>query len=214
MPGAEGAGERACHHVDGAGIAHLGAKAGGGQGMGRAGHAFGPADKGQIGIAKHERLRTRNDGLKSRSAKAVDVHGGCAFGDACLHGGDAGQIHVARFGIDDMAKDRGANGGGIDPGAGDGGLCGSGGEVDGGNACQRSAEGADGGACAGMWMSVMVAPCPVDLRTGGPMLRQTWHALRADAAMTSRCGDRVAGVIDRPDRAEDICAVFSFARLS
>ena len=53
----EGAGQRAGHHVDGAGIAHLLAKAGGGQDVGSAGHAFRPADKGQIGIAQHQRLR-------------------------------------------------------------------------------------------------------------------------------------------------------------
>jgi hypothetical protein len=86
-------------------------EAGGGQGVGGAGHAFRPAHQRDVGIAQHQRLRARDHGLQTGPAEAVDVHRGGGFGHACLHGGDTGQVHVARFGVDDMAEDGGADGG-------------------------------------------------------------------------------------------------------
>lgn len=149
MPGPERAGKRPGHHVDGAGIAHLGAKARSGQRMGRARHAFRPTHERCIGIAQHERLRTRNDGLQAGAAEAVDVHRRGGFRHAGLHCGNARQVHVAWFGVDDMAEDRRADGGGVQSRAGNGFACRRGGKVDGRDGGERSAEGADGGARAG-----------------------------------------------------------------
>jgi hypothetical protein len=51
-----------------------------------------------------QRLHDRHDGLRARSAEAVDVHRGHRVGHARAHRGHAGEVHVARFGVDDVAE--------------------------------------------------------------------------------------------------------------
>jgi hypothetical protein len=109
VPGAERAGQRAGHHVQRAGVAHLLPPARGGQGIGRAAHAFRPAGQRNLGIPQHQRLICRDNRLRARSAQPVHVHRRSALGHPRLHRRDAGQIHVARLGVDDMAEDHSAD---------------------------------------------------------------------------------------------------------
>ena len=149
VAGAERAGQRAGHHVDGPGVAHLLAPAGGGQDVGRTAHALGPADKGEVGIAQLQGLGARYDGLHARPAQPVDVHRGHAVGDARLHRSDAAQVHVAGFGVDDMAHHDAADLAALDPGAVQCRTDGDGGDVDRGHPGQAAAKAADGGADGG-----------------------------------------------------------------
>ena len=104
--------------------------------------------KAKIGITQHQGLHDRHDGLRARPAQPVDVHRGRRLWHARLHRGDAAKVHVARFGVDDMAKGdmadlRAFHAGAFQRGLGDGGT-----KVDGGRSGQRAAESADGGAGA------------------------------------------------------------------
>ena len=84
MAGAEGAAQRAGHHVERPRIPHLLPEARGLKDIGRTAHAFGPARQREIGIPQHQRLRRRHDGLRARSAKTVDVHRGRPVRDTRL----------------------------------------------------------------------------------------------------------------------------------
>ena len=104
MARAKGAVQCAKHHVECFDIPHLLAPTLCLHDIGCAAHILCAASQSKICIAKHQGLRHRDDGLQTRSAKAIDVHGRRLVRDASLHGGDPGQIHIARFGVDDMTK--------------------------------------------------------------------------------------------------------------
>ena len=104
VAGAEGAVQRAQHHVQSADVTHLGAPALIGHDIGRPAHAFGATRQRELCITQHQRLHSRNDGLRTRAAQTVHVHGGRRVGHTGLHRSDPAEIHVARFGVDDMAE--------------------------------------------------------------------------------------------------------------
>ncbi|MNQ74574.1 hypothetical protein D3C85_893340 [compost metagenome] len=97
-------GEGADHHVDHAGVAHARAEAHRRGGVGRAAHAVGTAGDGDLGIAEQDALGGADDGLQARTAQAVDGQGGGLLADAALQGDDARDVHVDRFGMDDVAE--------------------------------------------------------------------------------------------------------------
>ena len=96
-------------------IAHLLAPAGGGYGIGGAAHGLGAAGQTVIRIAQLQRLHDRNDRLRAGAAKPVDVHRRHRFRHPGLHRGDAGEVHVARLGVDDVAEDHVADLSALDP---------------------------------------------------------------------------------------------------
>ena len=101
--------QRAQHHVQGFDIAHLLAPALRRNNKGAARHRFGTASQREVGVTQHQRLHRRNDGLCTRAAQAVHIHRGRSIGHSCLHRRHARQIHVARFGVDDMPKHNGSD---------------------------------------------------------------------------------------------------------
>ena len=148
MAGAERAGERAHHHVDGRSVAHLLAPAGGRQAVGPARHALGTAGEAEFRIAVGERLDHRDDCLGARAAEPVDVHRGGLIRHAGIDGRGTREIHVARLGVDDMAVDHVADLARLDAGALHRRLRGMGRQRDRRSASKAPAEGADRGARA------------------------------------------------------------------
>jgi len=76
------------------------------QQVARAAHVFGPAGERDVGIPKQDRLRGRNDGLQSRTAKPVQRQRRRRVGHACPNSGDPRQIHVFRRRVDHVAEYR------------------------------------------------------------------------------------------------------------
>ena len=146
VAGAEGAVERAQHHVERADVAHLGAPALVRDDEGRARHVLGAARQREIGVAQHQGLHRRDDGLRAGPAEPVDVHRGGGVGNARLHRGDPAQVHVARFCVDDVAKDHVADLVSLDARALQRGFGDNGAQRDGRGAGETAAESADGGA--------------------------------------------------------------------
>ena len=110
--------QRGQHHVDHRGVAHAGAPARAGGEVAGTAHAFGPAADGDVGIAQQDRLRGAEDRLQAGAAQPVHRQAGRVLGDAAIQRGDAGEIHVACLGVDDVAEHHMADVLAIDLGAG------------------------------------------------------------------------------------------------
>ena len=149
MTRAKGAVQRAQHHIAGLDVAHLGAPTLVLHDIGRPAHAFGPTGKPEIGIAQHQALHNGNDRLRAGPAQAVHVHCWGGFGHAGLHCGDAGQIHIARIGVDHMAEHDRSDLPAFDPGTVQRGFGDHGPQIDRRGSGEAAAKGANRGAGTG-----------------------------------------------------------------
>ena len=93
------------HHVDHAGVAHSRAPAHPRRQIASAAHAFRPAGDGDVGVTEGDRLGGGDDRLKTGAAQPVQSQGWRVLGDTGVERGDAGQVHVLRLGVDDVAED-------------------------------------------------------------------------------------------------------------
>ncbi|MNF40926.1 hypothetical protein D3C84_219380 [compost metagenome] len=91
------------HVVDGLHVTHASAPAGARQQVRATAHGFGTGGDDRTGVAEHQALGGRDDGLQARTAQAVDVEGRGFLGNAGIHGGDAGQVSITGFGRDHVA---------------------------------------------------------------------------------------------------------------
>jgi len=134
------------HHVDHLAVTHAAAPAAGQAGIGCAAHVLRAAANGNVGVAQSNGLRRRYDGLQPGTTQPVDIEGGRALTTSALQGRHAREVHVARFGIDDMAKHHMADLLSLDLGAGQRLLHHLGGQITGGNVFQATTKGANCGA--------------------------------------------------------------------
>ena len=148
MPGAKRTGQRAGHHVQRLGVPHLLPKPRGLQDIGRPAHALGTPGQRHVSITQHQHLRRRDNRLRARPAKPIDVHRHGPLGHPGIHCGHTAEIHVARLGVQHMAKNRCANLARLNARTGNGGLCSMGGQINrrqGGKAAAKAANRSAGG---------------------------------------------------------------------
>ena len=92
------------HHVYHLGVTHAGTPSHIQTGKRRAAHVFGATANGNVSVTQQNGLTRRHNRLQTGTTQAVNVKGRCGFSAAPLDGRHARQVHVFRFGIDDVAK--------------------------------------------------------------------------------------------------------------
>jgi hypothetical protein len=69
-----------------------------------AAHRLGPSGQGHVGVAQHDQLGGRDDGLEPGAAQPVEGEGRRLHRQAAVDRGHPGQVHVAGLGVDHVAE--------------------------------------------------------------------------------------------------------------
>ncbi len=104
MPTAERIRQGAHHHVDHLDVTHARAPACSLGAVHRAAHAFDAAADSDIGLAQLDRICCGDDGLQARATQAVKRQRRGLFTHAGIDTHHARHVHVARFGVYDVAE--------------------------------------------------------------------------------------------------------------
>ena len=96
--------QRADHQIRHGAVAHARAKTLGLRQITATAHTLSAAADRHLGITQQNRLRSRDDGLQTRTAQTVDVKSGRRMGQTTIDRNDARQIHIAWLSLHHMAK--------------------------------------------------------------------------------------------------------------